>query len=73
MRHRRVAQVTIHELPPAQAADAPEEAVRIFVKFAKQAAAMSAYLALDGRFFGGRHVRVEFFSEAEFDKQALAA
>ena len=32
-----------------------------FVKFGKQAAAMKAYIDLDGRFFGGRHVWVCFF------------
>ena len=31
-----------------------------------------AYIDLDGRFFGGRHVWVCFFPEAEFDKNALA-
>ena len=36
----------------------PLHQVRIFVKFAKQAAAMKAYIDLDGRFFGGRHVWV---------------
>ena len=49
-----------------------EEAVRIFVKFAKQAAAMKAYIDLDGRFFGGRHVWVCFFKEADFDGNQLA-
>ena len=49
-----------------------EEAVRIFVKFAKQAAAMKAYIDLDGRFFGGRNVWVAFFSEADFSRDALA-
>ena len=65
-----VLRVTVYEIP---AADKPasEEAVRIFVKFSKQAAAMKAYFDLDGRFFGGRTVWVAFFSEAEFDADAL--
>ena len=50
----------------------PEEAVRIFVKFSKQAAAMKAYIDLDGRYFGGRNVWVCFFSETSFDANDLA-
>ena len=41
----------------------PLHQVRIFVKFAKQAAAMKAYIDLDGRFFGGRHVWVCLFPD----------
>uniref|UniRef100_A0A7S0Q2L6 G-patch domain-containing protein n=1 Tax=Coccolithus braarudii TaxID=221442 RepID=A0A7S0Q2L6_9EUKA len=48
-----------------------EERVRIFVKFAKQAAAMKAYIDLDGRFFGGRAVWVCFYREADFDSKNL--
>ena len=65
-----VLRVTVYEIPAADK-PAPEEAVRIFVKFSKQAAAMKAYFDLDGRFFGGRTVWVAFFSEAEFDADAL--
>ena len=46
--------------------------VRIFVKFGKQAAAMKAYMDLDGRYFGGRHVWVAFFSENDFEAGLLA-
>ena len=59
----------IRELPAGSAPD--EESVRIFVKFGKQAAAMKAYIDLDGRFFGGRHVWVCFFKEADFDSGSL--
>ena len=62
--------MTIRELEPGAAP--AEDAVRIFVKFAKQAAAMKAYIDLDGRYFGGRNVWVAFFSEADFDAGALA-
>ena len=70
-RYGEVLKVTVYELP---AADNPpeEEAVRIFVQFAKQASAMKAYIDLDGRFFGGRSVWVAFFNEAEFGREALA-
>mmetsp|Transcript_61153 Transcript_61153/g.136221 ORF Transcript_61153/g.136221 Transcript_61153/m.136221 type:complete len:210 (-) Transcript_61153:447-1076(-) len=49
-----------------------EEAVRIFVKFGKQAAAMKAYIDLDGRYFGGRNVWVCFYAEADFEADKLA-
>lgn len=63
--------MTIHEI---LAAEQPreEDAVRIFVKFAKQAAAMKAYIDLDGRYFGGRNVWVAFYTEKDFDANALA-
>ena len=58
--------VTVYELPePAK--HPQEEAVRIFVKFSKQAAAMKAYIDLDGRYFGGRNVWVAFYSEPDFE------
>ena len=72
-KYGEVAAVHVHEVPPTSGgAVAPEEAVRIFVKFGKQAAAMKAYIDLDGRYFGGRNVWVAFFSEAEFEQGALA-
>ena len=60
--------MTVYEVPPSEGA-APEEAVRIFVQFSKQAAAMKAYIDLDGRYFGGRQVAVSFFDEKDFDRQ----
>ena len=63
--------MTVYEVPPSEGA-APEEAVRIFVQFSKQAAAMKAYIDLDGRYFGGRNVWVCFFAESEFEREALA-
>ena len=63
--------MTVYEVPPSEGA-APEEAVRIFVQFSKQAAAMKAYIDLDGRYFGGRNVWVAFFSEPDFEAGALA-
>lgn len=70
-KYGEVLKVTVYELP---AKDNPpdEEAVRIFVKFGRQGAAMKAYIDLDGRFFGGRNVWVAFFSESDFDKDDLA-
>ena len=70
-KYGEVLQVTVFEQP--QAEQPPEtEAVRIFVRFSKQAAAMKAYIDLDGRFFGGRQVWVAFFSEADYETGALA-
>ena len=70
-KYGEVLRVTVHEVagPPAPA---PEEAVRIFVQFSKQAAAMKAYIDLDGRYFGGRNVWVAFFPESDFEREALA-
>ena len=62
--------VTIFEQPTTEA-PASEGAVRIFVKFSKQAAAMKAYIDLDGRFFGGRNVSVAFYLEADYDASQL--
>ena len=72
-KYGEVAAVHVYEVPHTSGgAVAPEEAVRIFVKFGKQAAAMKAYIDLDGRFFGGRQVGVAFFKEDDFDKQNWA-
>ena len=37
-----------------------------------QAAAMKAYIDLDGRYFGGRNVWVCFYAEADFEADKLA-
>ncbi|KAF9572908.1 hypothetical protein EC968_009214 [Mortierella alpina] len=50
----------------------PEEAVRIFVKFGSLISAEKALKDLDGRFFGGRQVRGQFFDEKRFDSLQLA-
>ncbi|KFH72751.1 hypothetical protein MVEG_03040 [Podila verticillata NRRL 6337] len=50
----------------------PEEAVRIFVKFDTTVAAEKALRDLDGRFFGGRQVKGQFFDEKLFDALQLA-
>ncbi|KAF9291972.1 hypothetical protein BGZ68_001058 [Mortierella alpina] len=50
----------------------PEEAVRIFVKFGSLVSAERALKDLDGRFFGGRQVRGQFFDEKRFDSLQLA-
>ncbi|GJJ78349.1 splicing factor 45 [Entomortierella parvispora] len=49
-----------------------EEAVRIFVKFGAAGSAERALRDLDGRFFGGRQVRGQFFDERRFDLLQLA-
>ena len=69
-KYGEVAEVLVHEVKDESAA--PEERVRIFVKFGKQAAAMKAYIDLDGRFFGGSQVWVCFYKEADFDAGSLA-
>ena len=70
-KYGEVLKVTVYELPRSEQ-PADDQAVRIFVKFGKQAAAMKAYIDLDGRYFGGRNVLVAFFSEADFDRDELA-
>lgn len=49
-----------------------DQAVRIFVKFADQIAAIKAKKDLNGRFFGGRAVSARFFDETRFEKLDLA-
>ena len=51
---------------------APEQAVRIFVEFDRQEAAMKAAIDLGGRFFGGRTVQASFFSEGRLQRRELA-
>jgi len=49
----------------------PEEAVKIYVKFKYQEQALKALIDLDGRFFAGREVRADYYSEQSFDTQAF--
>ncbi len=49
-----------------------EEAVRIFVQFSTQEAATAALTEMHGRFFGGRSVRGNYFSEERFEAADLA-
>ncbi|CAG8457562.1 10319_t:CDS:2 [Paraglomus occultum] len=60
----------IFEVPNGQLSD--DEAVRIFVKFVGQEAAIKAKRDLNGRFFGGRAVTARFFDEGRFDRLDLA-
>ncbi|CAG8543962.1 2172_t:CDS:2 [Acaulospora colombiana] len=60
----------IFEVPHGKLPD--DQAVRIFVKFADQVAALKAKKDLNGRFFGGRAVSAKFFDEARFEKLDLA-
>ena len=58
------------KVPNGQLSD--DEAVRIFVKFVGQEAAVKAKRDLNGRFFGGRAVTAKFFDEGRFDRLDLA-
>ncbi|CAG8551436.1 10397_t:CDS:2, partial [Scutellospora calospora] len=59
----------IFEVPHGKLPD--DQAVRIFVKFETQAAALKAKKDLNGRFFGGRSVTAKFYDESRFDKYDL--
>lgn len=52
----------VQEIPNAP----EEEAVRIYLEFDKMSSALNAFRDLNGRYFGGRVVRVEFFDEQVF-------
>ena len=49
----------------------PEEAVRIFVKFARFEEADAAIAALNGRFFAMRQVRAAVYDQSKFDQHDL--
>lgn len=42
------------------------EEVRVFVQFDRQDSAIRAWKDMNGRFFGGKKVSVEYFSESKF-------
>jgi splicing factor 45 len=46
----------------------PEEAVRIFIEFRRVESAIKAVVDLNGRFFGGRTVRAQFYDYERFKK-----
>lgn len=50
----------------------PELAVRIFIEFDRIEAAIKALVDLEGRFFGGRNVRANFYSEQKLDNDEVA-
>ncbi len=64
-----VRQCLIYEIPHGAPDD---EAVRIFVQFAKVDSAIKAIIDLNGRYFGGRTVTGSFYSEDKFEKFDLA-
>lgn len=45
-----------------------EEAVRIFVQFSNAEDATKALTGLNGRFFGGRKVKAEYYDEGKFER-----
>ena len=50
----------------------PELAVRIFVEFDRVESATKALVDLEGRFFGGRTVSCNFYSEQKLDRDEVA-
>lgn len=50
----------------------PEAAVRVFVQFDSQQASERAVTELNGRYFGGRAIRVDYFDKARFEASDLA-
>ncbi|KAL1490636.1 hypothetical protein ABEB36_013297 [Hypothenemus hampei] len=62
-----VASCIIHEIPH----DDPEEAVRIFVEFLRIESAIKAVVDLNGRFFGGRQVKANFYDTEKFENLQL--
>merc|ERR1719150_2815961 len=63
-----VISVIVFELPNAPV---PEEAVRIFIEFKRVESAIKAVIDLNGRFFGGREVKAEFFDQDKFENLIL--
>jgi splicing factor 45 len=50
----------------------PDEAVRIFIEFKTLPSAIKALTDLNGRFFGGRLVKVTFYNLDKFNRLELA-
>lgn len=63
-----VISVIVLELPNAPS---PEETVRIFIEFKKVASAIKAVIDLNGRFFGGREVKAQFFDQDKYENLVL--
>ena len=68
-KYGEVKRCLIYEIPHGAPDD---EAVRIFVQFAKVDSAIKAVIDLNGRFFGGRTVTGSFYPESRFEKFDLA-
>ncbi len=69
-KHGPVVQCLIHEVKDPSVPE--EERVRTFVAFERQESAVKAYVAMNGRFFGGRQVMASFFDEDRFAHKDLA-
>lgn len=67
-KYGRVGKCTVFEVHGAP----DDEAVRIFVQFFEHTAAIKAYSDLNGRFFGGRAVRADYFLEDAYIRKDYA-
>jgi len=65
-----VAKCIIFQVTKGQVPDT--EAVRIFVRFERQASAIKGLVGLNNRFFGGRKISASFFDEDRFARLDLA-
>ncbi|RXK35392.1 hypothetical protein M231_07336 [Tremella mesenterica] len=61
-----VERVVLHMAEPVP--EDPSECLRIFIVYSGMAGAWRATRELDGRFFGGKKLRVRYFDEGRFDR-----